>query len=326
MAADKYLLNNFSEAFLDYIKSKLNAENSCLVYEQLLKTGNPEENSFARVRRTIIKNSKKVFESEHFTQIDQETLISLLSLDELSIAEFDLLAAVCKWVDCEVQRRALPVNGENRRRVFEPIKGYVLFSELSAEKFARCKEMVELIAPEEVGPLLLHLLNEEHHEENQLPFEQKTWRVAGASTCRVFVSSFSFSYDDYDNDHEEDYNVIDMYLTADRGVSIRTIHTTYSERFDDDLHLVIYDLDRKQLNIDMYQFVKDGKLSFSLDPPFELQPDCSYRLVASSDEWIDEVSEENLDYKEQVHFTVERESANCFECHCIRGLEFSILD
>ena len=81
----------------------------------------------SRARRcTLTRQSKKKFESDHFTQIDQVTWISLLSLDRLMINELDLLLAVSKCVDCEVQRRGLTVNGENRQRVFEPIKSYVL--------------------------------------------------------------------------------------------------------------------------------------------------------------------------------------------------------
>ena len=320
MAADKYLLHDFNAAFLGHIKNILNAKNSCLVYEQLIKIGNPEEIPFTHVKAMLMENSIQTFTSEHFTQIDQETLISLLSLKELSISEFDQLAAVCKWVDCEVRRQGLPVNVENRRRVFEPIKPYIRFSDLNGERFAGCKEMVELIPPKELTPLLLHLLN----KANPLTIEQKTLRRAGTSTYSVFVRKTDpFDYSYYDYDEPENFNEVDMRLTADQSVSIRTIHTTFSQRFKD-LKLTIYGLDRAPVKLEMKRFVKDGKLSFLLEPPFELMPKCSYRLVASSQDEIDEVTEENrLNYKDQVRFKVERESANCFECHCIRGLEFS---
>lgn len=50
----------------------------------------------------VIEKSKAMFESDHFMQIDQETLISLLSLDKLMIDEIGLLVAVSKWVNCKV--------------------------------------------------------------------------------------------------------------------------------------------------------------------------------------------------------------------------------
>ena len=128
LAADKYLLHHFSEPFFEYIKGRLNAESSCLIYDQLIKIGEREEIPLPQVRTAVIEGGIKAFQSEHFMQIDQETLISLLSADELAVDEIDLLVAVSKWVDCEMQRQSLPANGENRRKMFERIKGYILFS------------------------------------------------------------------------------------------------------------------------------------------------------------------------------------------------------
>ena len=175
MATDKYLLNHYSEALFDFIRDKLNAENSCLIYEQLVKIGDREKSTLAYVRNTIMKTSDEVFESDHFTQISQEMLISLLSLEKLSIDEIDLFRAVSKWIDCEVRRRGLSVNRENRRLVFEPIKGYILFSDLTPEQIAYHKETVELLTEGELLQILLHLLNKKY----PLDIELKTSRVAG---------------------------------------------------------------------------------------------------------------------------------------------------
>ena len=217
------------------------------------------------------------------------------------------------------------MNGENRRRVFEPIKGYILFSTLSAEKFANCKKIVELVTPDEIGPLLLHLLNKEY----PVPIVLKTTRKTGASVCSVFISdSDLFDVDAYDYDHEEeDFTSIEMHLTVNRRVSIRAIHTTcpdYLEDFD----LGIQGLNRKSLNLEMKRFVKDGKWSFSLDPPFDVEPNCSYTLFAGVDgEILEETREQSvLDYKGTVIFNVQRESPNYLEFHCIRGLDFVLLD
>ena len=280
------------------------------------------EITLAHVRSTIRKRSKKVFESKHFTEIGKETLISLLSLDQLEIAEIDLVAAVSKWVDCEVQRQGLPVNRENRRRVFEPIEGYILFTALTPERLANCKEIAGLFTPEEIGLLCLHLLNKEY----PLTIQLKTPRKIGASICSVFVSdSREDDYECCDENEEEDFNSIEMLLTVNRKVSIHAIHTTLDESAD--LSLEIRDLYHQRLNLKMTRFEKDDKLSFSLDPPFDVQPNSSFRLVANVDETIEEASEQNeLDYKGLVIFNVHRESPNCLEFHCLRGLDFSLLD
>ena len=144
VAADRYKLHGFSKALTDYIKAKLNAENSCLIYDQLIKIGEREEILLADVRTIIIENSQKAFASEHFTQIDQETLISLLSPNKLNIAEIDLLKAVSRWVDCKVQRQGLPMNDMNRQLAFEPIKRYISFTAFTPDQITACEAIKHL--------------------------------------------------------------------------------------------------------------------------------------------------------------------------------------
>ena len=113
-----YLLHRFDRAFFDYAKAKLNAESSYLIYDLLVKIGEHEEMPLNDVQDMIIHFIIATLKSDHFTQIDQETLINLLSLDRLHVTKIDLFEAASKWVDHEVQRQGLLVNGENRRRVF----------------------------------------------------------------------------------------------------------------------------------------------------------------------------------------------------------------
>ena len=119
--------------------------------------------------------------------------------------------------------------------------------------------------------------------------------------------------------------MVEMYLTADRNVSIHTIHTTFHES-EKTCRLKIYGLNRRRLNLSIERFEKDGMWSFSLEPPFEMKADCSYHLLASSDEMAEMTEQSLLDYKDSVNFSVKRESVNGLVCHCIRGLDFTLLD
>ena len=188
VAADKYLVHDFKEAFLEYIKRKLTARNSCPIYGQLMKIGDPEEISLAHVRKVIIESSKEAFESEHFMRIGEKTLISLLSLDKLNIDESDLFAAVSKWMNCGLQREGLPVNDESRRKLFEKIKPYIRFSDLKPDKIASCKEIVRLFTAEELAPLLLHLLD----KANPLMIEPITTRKSAAG-AKLWNPNIRFS-------------------------------------------------------------------------------------------------------------------------------------
>ena len=316
MAADKYLLHQFSEAFFEYIERKLNPKNSCLIFEQLVKIGGREERTLAHVKRTIVECSKKAFESEHFMRIDQETLISLLSLDELSIDEIDLVTAVSKWVDCEVQRQGLSVNRENRRKVFEQIKGYILFAALAPESLANCKEIVGLFTAEEIGLLCLHLLNKEF----PLTIKPETPRRAGAYARSVFVAHDSIF--PISESFDSEWLLLEMSLTVNRRVSVRTIHTTYSQSA---YHMSLDIRGLKAQKFKMKRFMKDDKWSFAFEPPVVLEPNFSYKLLVNAEgdvSWEDELTEQTvLDYKGSVIFTV-----GDADFPCIRGLDFSISD
>ena len=273
VAADKYLLTKFNEVFFEYIKGKLTARNSCLIYDQLMKIGEREEISLADVRTVIIGSSKEAFESGFFTRIDQETLINLLSLDKLSIDEFGLFVAVLKWVDCEVRRQGLPLNGQNRRRVFEPIKGYIVFTALSLEKIAKCEEIAQLLTDEESGSLLLHLLN----RDRPLKFELKTTRKAAAGAYRAFIISESGSV-------ECSYSRT-MYISANRSVKIRTIRTVYSGSAAKP-SLTIRDSDGVDLGLKPESSLQEDNWLFSFEPPFIMQPNRVYTLQITGDEQL----------------------------------------
>ena len=306
-------------AFFDYVKDNLNAESCWLIYDQLMKIGEREELPLASVRARIIENSQEAIQSDHFKQIDQETLISLLSLDELRIAEIDLLAAVSKWVDCELQRQGLPVNRENRRKAFEPIKGYVLFTALTRAQIANCKEIVELLTFVERGSLALYLLG----KSNSLMVEQKTKRKAGTGVCSVFVEDSQLFTGVTDFDYSES-----THLSATQRVSIRTIYTTYSEVAQNVYFKLLDSEGLVDLGVKTKQFVKDGKWCFSFESPFVMEPFVWYTLKVYADGRMTAedslIRQGKLCYKKSVIFDFVDTMGSLY--HCVRGLDFCLKD
>ena len=321
VAADFYLLHGFAEAFFDHIKVKLNVKNSCLIYDQLLKIGDWVQNSLDYVRNLIVKRSWAAFESEQFTQIDQETLISLLSLDELSIDELHLFAAVRRWIDCELARQGLPVNDENRRKLFEPLKGYVLFNAFSSATY---EEYVKLLAPEEALSLSLSRLLEKKHSPM---VELKTSRKAGASFYNVFVSEFRYPIDDYEYSDS-------IFLVFRRKIAIRTIYTTYSAKLEK-LTLKLLDSNGKDIRLNglrLNGLLSDGRWCFSFETPFYVQPYAPYNLQFAGDGRMrpeDQLSKQRqLNYEGSTIFTVTSKLTCHSEDfrHCIRGLNFTLVE
>ena len=312
MAADKYLMNHFGKAFFGYVKGKLDAKSSCLIYDQLVKIGEREEIRLADVRTAMIKNSRETIESEHFKEIDQETLISLLSLDKLNIDEADLLAAVSKWVDCEVKRQGLAVNRENRRKVFQPIKSYILYTALGPEKAAKCKGIAELLTLEEAGSLVLHL-----NQGEPFVIKRKTTRSAGTGTHSVFAS-YLFSAAGYSGSKM-------VYLIVNRRVSIRTVYLTYSQSAAY-VSFQVYDHPTgANLNLTPKKSVKDGKLCLSLIPPLEVTANHQYQLsvtcnrtLALEDQFTNPITLTNG----SISFSLSPSSSFSF----VRGFDFVPLD
>ena len=288
-------------------------ENSILIYEQLSKIGK-ELVPLAAVKSMIQTNSKVAFESKNFMQIGQETLIGLLSLDKLNIKEIELLAAVSKWVDSEAQRQGLAVNTENRRKVFEPIKSYILFTSMTPEEIANRKEIVELLTVEERGSLVLHLLN----KNSPFIFEPKTSRKAGESSLSVFVSDSSSAVADFPG-------TIFVDLKVNRRVDIIAIYSTLS--LVEDLSLNISDADRKRLDLKkMNRLKKDGRWCFTFDPPLNLEPNSLYFLDFKGGRQT-EVSDlfnmqRELRHENSTIFNLDFDPIG----HCVRGLDFIPLD
>ena len=271
MVADMYLLNGFDRAFFNYVCRKLNSKNSCLIYDQLVKIGERVEVWRKFVKGQITNNSRAFFESDHFTQIDQETLISFLSMDQLEIDEFDLLVAVSKWVDCEVQRQGLSVNDENRRKVFEPIKGYILFAALKPEEIMDCNEGVRLLTDDEEMALMRHLLNKKLSKKNQknrpLTIKPKTARKDG-TTRKVYSGAGSFGYIAVHDGAR---------ISVNRKISVRSIYTALPEDAQDRC-ASIQDSSGVDLGLKIRNLVQDGRLCFSFITPFVMEPDRDYKL------------------------------------------------
>ena len=264
----------------------------------------------------IVEETRKKLQSDHstFTQIDQETLISLLSLDELNIDEIDLLAAVSKWIDSEVQRQGLPVSSTSRRKVFEPIKGHILFSALTPEKIANCEEIVDLFTLEEIGQLFLSLLNKAY----PLAVELKTPRRDRTGFSSVFVGR------NFVTGRQRSF-LGELHLSVNQRVNVHTIYLTLSEAVPN-LRLKIRD--STDLDLEIEGLVKLGRWCFSFSPPVDLKPDTKYTLVITFDgtisgkeRWTDQLE---LNYNGSVIFDLSK-SKNCGFNHCIRGFDFSLL-
>lgn len=268
MAADKYLLHGFSKAIFDFVKANL--DKSCQIYGQLAKIGEREQTSLDIVKFRITKETPVAFQGKCFMEIDQESLIGLLSLDELNIPEIDLLAAVLKWIDYQVLKQGLPLNRENRRKVFEPIKAYIVFTALRPETILGSKLIDKLLTEEEKMTAFSHQLNNDDPPITEL----KTPRMPACHVPCTVSSALRF---ELRRPFSSSVN-----LTVNRKVSIQTIHTNYSVDAAN-VNLKIFDSKGVDLSLEIKSSVQDDRVRFSFDPVFHVRPNSSYILQVTGE-------------------------------------------
>ena len=171
MAGNKYLFWHWSAAISEYLKQTLDASNCLQVFDQLFRTNDVEV--YSTLKSFVSNHSAEAFTSCTFIELSQDALIELLKFEQLHIAEINLLQLLAGWVSAEIQRQDLPLTREHTQKVFEPIKPFVKFTDLTASEVAEFDEIHEMLTSEEVASLLVHLMNQ------QKPFmiECQTFRL-----------------------------------------------------------------------------------------------------------------------------------------------------
>ena len=262
------------------------------------------------MRTLIMEISDEVFQCENFKFILQETLIGILSLDELRISEVELLEDISKWVDNKVKINGLTMDNKNKRKIFEPIKPYIVFSSLTAEQIAGCKEIETLLTPEETGLLALHVLN----KSRPLMIECKTARRVASDLKRVVYDSLSSGAKSL---------LRKPFLTVSGGVEIFIIYSTYPYKVKNPC-LAILGPNGVDLDLKCEIFLLDGCWCFSPKPPLKAKPSTKYQLVFTTDEkakWDIEMSDQKRSSCGE-NFVFNLEFPTGQEYHPIKKIDF----
>ena len=150
--------------------------------------------------------------------------------------------------------------------------------------------------------------------------EQKTSRSAGAKPFSVFVSS-TLSASGYSGSRA-------VYLTVNRSVRIRALHLTYSENAPYQSFQVQKCSTGANLDLKTNCSVKDGKLRLSFTPPFDVEPNQSYRLDVTCSESLksedQHTSQQSLSYGSTTFSLHPLSTYSTYSF--VRGLEFVPLD
>ena len=128
-----------------------------MIYDQLMKLA-ISDSLTGDLKRKIARECSSACASDSFKQIDEDTLVSILSFNLLNIAELDLLKACMRWTDGEVARQN--AGQANKRAVFKAVKHLIRFGDLSLSDLSSVPEINNYLTAEETDFIFLHLYDQ----------------------------------------------------------------------------------------------------------------------------------------------------------------------
>ena len=91
-----------------------------------------------------------------FTDIDHETLMTILHRDSLGIREHRVFDAVVRWAECECVRQEKPIQSDTKRKVLQKALSLIRYPLMTVEEFAAGPAQSDLLKKEEVVEIFLH--------------------------------------------------------------------------------------------------------------------------------------------------------------------------
>lgn len=152
--AKKYAVPALEKHCVDFLKHNLSPDNACMLLTQARLFDEPQ--LAALCLETIDKYTQEALGAEGFTDIDIDTLTSVLDRDSLRIKESKLFGAVLRWAEAECLRQNSPVSSDNKRAVLGNVLAKVRFPLMSVEEFAQGPAQSGILTDKEIVSLFLH--------------------------------------------------------------------------------------------------------------------------------------------------------------------------
>ncbi|KAL5105313.1 BTB/POZ domain-containing protein 6 [Taenia crassiceps] len=132
-AAKKYLLTPLATACKNRLVSLMTPQNVLL---QLNRCSTMDEDELFKICwHTIDVLTPEVLTSEHFTDLERQTLLKLISRETLYCEEWEIFEALMRWSKLECTRMGITVNTLNVAGVMKDFLPYIRFTTMSLEDF-----------------------------------------------------------------------------------------------------------------------------------------------------------------------------------------------
>jgi hypothetical protein len=155
--AKKYILPVLADKCITFVKNNINSDNvlTVLSHSLFLNEKFLEEECW----NVVDLYTSKVLESEHFTELDIETLVLLVKRNSLSIREVSLFHAVKRWAITECSRKNLDQTSVKLRTVASKALKFIRYPVMSPVEFADEVARTGLLSYEEVTSIFLFFLS-----------------------------------------------------------------------------------------------------------------------------------------------------------------------
>ncbi|CAM1293995.1 BTBD6 (predicted) [Pycnogonum litorale] len=153
-AAKKYIIPHLARACVTFVETSLTTHNACLLLSQSKLFEEPE--LMHRCWEVIDAQTSMAIASDGFTDIDFETLMSLLGRETLNVKELDLFEAAIKWGEVKCIRNDMEPTAKNKRKVLGDALNLIRIPAMKLEEFANGVAQSGILTSQETTEIFLN--------------------------------------------------------------------------------------------------------------------------------------------------------------------------
>lgn len=136
---DKYDMEDFGPVCVSLLKETVTTESLCIHYELAL-TYSFAEPLIDLFEKKISFETRSVFQTNSFRNINQIVLHNILEMDVWDCTEFDVFVATMSWATEACKSKSLPATPANLKAVLGKCLSLIRFPTMKPEEFAICME------------------------------------------------------------------------------------------------------------------------------------------------------------------------------------------
>lgn len=183
-AAKKYIVPHLAKSCVRFLETSLSARNACI----LLSQGRlfEEQELMHRCWEVIDAQAEEALYSDSFSEIDINTLKTVLSRETLNAREISIFNAACKWAEAECNRSNLEPTPENKRKVLGDALYLIRMPSMGLDEYANGPSQSGILTLQEANDIFLHYLA---RNKPELKFTKKPRSGLTPFKCHRFQSS-----------------------------------------------------------------------------------------------------------------------------------------